>query len=356
MSSMSAISHLSTLLTHPVSAISTVSRRAAEISDTTVAAVAETLDGAYDTSPALASLPDIRPSQDPHAYATLLHNFPSWADGLVKRMGRALGRRMALEYADAETVDAALGSTTEVINPASDGGAYGALLHNFPPHSDGLVKRDDATGLGAGNDDYDGGYEANHDVLTILLVVAFGLAALMCLFYSVKRYRMYKANVAGLPRYQDAVHGHQGMAQQGSPMGMQQGYYVDEYRNQGAGGLRNIAGLTIAPPPPYPTHTGAHSALPSQEKFRLASECSSPVSPPPLISPPLPSPVPEIRITFPDEMDRETGRRLEGKVCVVRVGEGGIGLEPLPESQQPPRYAREGFESIELERKGREVV
>lgn len=70
-------------------------------------------------------------------------------------------------------------------------------------------------------------------------------------------------------------------------------------------------------------------------------------------SPPLsPDSVPEIRITFPDEQD-ESGRPKSGRVVIVRVGETGVGLEPLDE--QLPAYEKESgqrFHSIDMERIG----
>jgi hypothetical protein len=71
-------------------------------------------------------------------------------------------------------------------------------------------------------------------------------------------------------------------------------------------------------------------------------------------SPPLsPDNVPEIRITFPDEQD-EAGRRKSGRVVVVRVGETGVGLEPLKEEQLPAyeKESGERFHSIDMERIG----
>jgi len=70
-------------------------------------------------------------------------------------------------------------------------------------------------------------------------------------------------------------------------------------------------------------------------------------------SPATPNEVPEIRITFPDEQD-ESGRRTSGRVVVVRVGETGVGLEPLKD-EQLPAYEKEGgqrFHSIDMERIG----
>ncbi|KAI9757748.1 MAG: hypothetical protein M1815_000085 [Lichina confinis] len=72
-------------------------------------------------------------------------------------------------------------------------------------------------------------------------------------------------------------------------------------------------------------------------------------------SPPPSSPdcVPEIRLTLPEEHDG-SGRRMSGRVVVIRVGETGVGLEPLREESSPasqsPRSER--FQSIDLERIG----
>jgi len=71
-------------------------------------------------------------------------------------------------------------------------------------------------------------------------------------------------------------------------------------------------------------------------------------------SPPLsPDNVPEIRITFPDEQD-EAGKRKSGRVVVVRVGETGVGLEPLKEEQLPAyeKETGERFHSIDMDRIG----
>lgn len=70
-------------------------------------------------------------------------------------------------------------------------------------------------------------------------------------------------------------------------------------------------------------------------------------------SPPL-SPVPEIRITFPDEECERTGRRKSGRVLVVRVGEKGVGLEPLRDEEQLPAYdgEKERYQSLDLDRIG----
>ena len=65
-----------------------------------------------------------------------------------------------------------------------------------------------------------------------------------------------------------------------------------------------------------------------------------------------PSPIPEIRITFPEEVD-ESGKRQSGRVVVVHVGEKEVGMEPheecLPSYQ---RDANDRFQSLDLERIG----
>ena len=66
------------------------------------------------------------------------------------------------------------------------------------------------------------------------------------------------------------------------------------------------------------------------------------------------SPLPEIRITFPDEAD-EAGKRKSGHVVVVRIGEnGGMGLEPYNGDHLPPyqQSDTERFESLDLDRIG----
>ncbi|KAI4179014.1 MAG: hypothetical protein LQ346_007294 [Caloplaca aetnensis] len=67
-----------------------------------------------------------------------------------------------------------------------------------------------------------------------------------------------------------------------------------------------------------------------------------------------PSPVPEIRITFPEEEDA-AGKRKSGRVVVVRISDnGGVGLEPYHEDLLPPYGTgdAERFQSLELDRIG----
>ena len=62
------------------------------------------------------------------------------------------------------------------------------------------------------------------------------------------------------------------------------------------------------------------------------------------------SPIPEIRITFPEEVDEE-GKKHSGKVVVVRVGEHSVGMEPVAEDL-PAYDEKERFQSLDLERIG----
>ncbi|KAL0637900.1 hypothetical protein Q9L58_003122 [Maublancomyces gigas] len=65
-----------------------------------------------------------------------------------------------------------------------------------------------------------------------------------------------------------------------------------------------------------------------------------------------PDNVPEIRITFPEEEDKETGRRIS-RVMIVQVGEAGVGfVRPLKEESLPPYQPDERFASVDLERIG----
>lgn len=104
----------------------------------------------------------------------------------------------------------------------------------------------------------------------------------------------------------------------------------------------NHRSLTIQAPPYSSVKTQSVYVL--NEKRDLLENSDSPP----------PSPVPEIRITFPDEEDKE-GKRMSGKVVVVRIGESGsIGMEPVTEDQLPPYQSSdaERFHSLDLERMG----
>lgn len=91
-----------------------------------------------------------------------------------------------------------------------------------------------------------------------------------------------------------------------------------------------------------PYRNGRESVVVYQEKKEFLANSSSPP----------PSPVPEIRITFPDEVD-ESGKRQSGRVVVVRVGDHSVGLEPLQEDLPPyQRDSSDRFDSLDLDRIG----
>lgn len=80
------------------------------------------------------------------------------------------------------------------------------------------------------------------------------------------------------------------------------------------------------------------------EKRNLIEHSSSPPD----------SPVPEIRITFPDEED-QSGKKKNGRVVVVRIGDSGsVGMEPVAQDPLPPYQSNETgrFQSLDLERMG----
>ncbi|KAL4898582.1 hypothetical protein BDV59DRAFT_197477 [Aspergillus ambiguus] len=97
--------------------------------------------------------------------------------------------------------------------------------------------------------------------------------------------------------------------------------------------------LTISAPP----YAKTESVLVYDEKRSLMENSSSPP----------PSPVPEIRITFPEEED-ESGKRKSGRVVVVRISDsGGVGLEPYNEELPPYQSSdAERFHSLDIERMG----
>jgi hypothetical protein len=110
------------------------------------------------------------------------------------------------------------------------------------------------------------------------------------------------------------------------------------YTERPATRVMNHRGLSITTP-------ASGKRAPSiviQEKQNLIDNSSSPP----------PSPIPEIRITFPEEVD-DQGKRQSGRVVVVKVGDHTVGLEPLHEDL-PPYQQNEAdrFQSLDLERIG----
>lgn len=99
--------------------------------------------------------------------------------------------------------------------------------------------------------------------------------------------------------------------------------------------------LTIMATPPA---SKSKSIYVNAEKQILMDSSSSPP----------PSPVPEIRITFPEEEDA-AGRRQSGRVVVVRISEtGSVGMEPCAVEHLPPyrQNDTDRFHSLDLDRIG----
>jgi len=107
--------------------------------------------------------------------------------------------------------------------------------------------------------------------------------------------------------------------------------------------ISNHRRLTVTASP-YGRHSKPISLY--NEKEMMIEESSRPSSPS--------SPLPEIRITFPEEED-DAGKRKSGRVVVVRISEnGGVGLEPYNDDHLPPyqRSDAERFHSLDLDRMG----
>lgn len=100
--------------------------------------------------------------------------------------------------------------------------------------------------------------------------------------------------------------------------------------------MHNPRGLRIS------TNDNRTTSIVFQEKQNLIENSSSPPT----------SPIPEIRITFPEEID-ESGKRQSGRVVVVRVGEHSVGMEPTHEDLPPYQQSEsDRFHSLDLERIG----
>lgn len=154
-----------------------------------------------------------------------------------------------------------------------------------------------------------GGAEYPRNLL-ISLVVLVGLSLILgTSLYVIRRIRRARKESSSLPSYDAATRTH------------------------------NRTRLTIL--------TNRNSSYTYSEKQNLIGN-SAPIS----ISP---DNVPEIRITFPEEEDQE-GRRVSGRVVVVKVGESGVGfVRPLEEEGLPPyqqQQPTERFDSVDIDRIG----
>jgi len=80
----------------------------------------------------------------------------------------------------------------------------------------------------------------------------------------------------------------------------------------------------------------------AEKQNLIDNSCSLPGSPS----------VPEIRITFPEEVD-ESGKRKSGRVVVVTVGDHTVGMEPVSENLPPYQQSdSDRFQSLDLDRIG----
>lgn len=99
--------------------------------------------------------------------------------------------------------------------------------------------------------------------------------------------------------------------------------------------------LTITTTPAY---VGQDKVFVYDEKMNLIANSHGPPN----------SPVPEIRITFPDEVDTQ-GQKMAGRVVVVRITDSGsVGMEPLQQEQLPPYQQADSdrYQSLDLNRMG----
>ncbi|KAI1173780.1 hypothetical protein F4777DRAFT_556715 [Nemania sp. FL0916] len=156
--------------------------------------------------------------------------------------------------------------------------------------------------------DSDSWDSALNATITLLGLALFGLALVGSLLMLQRHRRRQQLQDQTLPRYNDIEHE--------------------------AG--RNTRRLTIQ------TAHGKSSIVVVNGRPMLADPSSPPHSP---------TNVPEIHITFPDEHD-ENGRRKNGRVLLVRVGETTIGLEPLKEEKLPTYEEGNAFYSINMDHIG----
>lgn len=61
--------------------------------------------------------------------------------------------------------------------------------------------------------------------------------------------------------------------------------------------------------------------------------------------------LPEIRITFPEEVD-SSGKRQSGRVVVVHVGDTGVGMQPVDDKLPAYEQRDSSFQSVDLEKVG----
>lgn len=160
--------------------------------------------------------------------------------------------------------------------------------------------------LVARSDNHDSTYSPTMAALLITLIVLLVVAALSVTVFYIVRYRR-RSRQQQLPTYNE---------------------------KRSSSSRFNHRRLTVRP---------SESIYVYQEKQNLIANSAAPPT----------SPVPEIRITFPEEVD-DAGKRQSGRVVVVRVGDSSsIGLEPV--SENLPAYQQsesDRFQSLDLDRIG----
>ena len=108
-------------------------------------------------------------------------------------------------------------------------------------------------------------------------------------------------------------------------------------------GHRRISSVTISPSISLTAERQSYPRFVDEEKRELiATTTPSPSA----------GPLPQIRITFPEETD-DSGKWQSGRVVLLHVDDkGGIGMEPVREDENLPPYETERFVSLDLDRIG----
>lgn len=162
-----------------------------------------------------------------------------------------------------------------------------------------LLRRDD------NDDDHNDKSSLTGLLVTLVVLVAFGMV-LGGSLYILHRARKAKKEAGSLPSYEDST--------------------------------RNRNRLTI--------NTRDSTFVYSEKQNLIENSSPMPLSP---------ENVPEIRITFPEEEDKD-GRRVSGRVMVVQVGEAGVGFVKPMETDGLPPYNQdkpeERYASVDLDRIG----
>ncbi|KAI9656364.1 MAG: hypothetical protein M1831_004616 [Alyxoria varia] len=103
---------------------------------------------------------------------------------------------------------------------------------------------------------------------------------------------------------------------------------------------RRVSSVTISSSVPYSQRKSKTMFVDVEKQDSMDKDSSQPSSP-----------VPQIRVTFPEEVD-DHGKTQSGRSVVVHIGEqGNMGMEPVHE-KLPPYTESDRFVSLDLERIG----